>query len=220
MITYLDTIKNNWKNAWRNRIFKSDLILGMIALAVLAIFTYFFFDYIENRPGGLVMNDWVLKFLPAEDVSVPIVFFELSVIILFLVRAVKDPSMVITFLIAYVFILLTRSITIGITQLRPPIGLIALKDPVADLIYRSKISNRDLFYSGHTSLLFLIYLCSNNKPVKYFMLFATMAVGVLLLIQHVHYTIDVVCAPFFAYSCYWIAKKITHIPQRVAFVRM
>jgi hypothetical protein len=220
MRAYIKQINQNWRYAWRNRIFRIDLILGTIALAVLAIFTYYFFDYIENRPGGVVMNDWVLRMLPAEDVSLPIVFLELSVILLFLVRAITNPAMVITFLIAYIFVLLTRSITIGITQLRPPIGLIELKDPLADLIYRSKLSNRDLFYSGHASLLFLFYLCSYKKIDKYYILFAVISVSMLLLIQHVHYTVDVICAPFFAYSCYWIAKKITHIPPNVAFIRM
>jgi hypothetical protein len=220
MKTYLNKISNNWRIAWRNKTFRLDLILGMLALVGLAIFTFYFFDFIENRAGGVVMNDWVLKMIPSEDVSVPIVFFELSVILLFLIRAVADPSMVITFLIAYIFVLLTRSITIGITQLRPPVGLIELKDPIAGLIYRSKLSNRDLFYSGHASLLFLFFLCSNKKADRSYMLFAVFVVSILLLIQHVHYTVDVVCAPFFAYSCYWIAKKIIHLPPKPAYVSM
>jgi len=210
MKAYFGQIKENWKKFLRNKTFRWDLIGGLIALFFITIFTYFFFDFIENRAGGVVMKDWLLQWLPARDVSIPIVFFEISVIILFIIRSTLNPNMVITFLIAYIFVLITRSVTIGITQLRPPIGLIELKDPIAGLIYRSKLSNRDLFYSGHTSLLFLIYLCSTKKTDRYYMLFATIVVGFLLLIQHVHYTVDVVCAPFFAFACYWISKKIIH----------
>jgi hypothetical protein len=32
--------------------------------------------------------------------------------------------------------------------------------------------------------------------------------GFLVLVQHVHYTIDVVSAPVFAYICYWLATKV------------
>ena len=210
MNKYIGQIKTSWSLALHNKLSRENLIWGTITLAFLAVFTYYFFDYIENRAGGVVMNDWILQMLPARNVSGLIVFFELSVIILFIIRAATNPAMVITFIIAYIFILATRSITIGITQLRPPVGLIELKDPIAGLIYRSKLSNRDLFYSGHTSLLFLFYLCSRKKVDRYYMLFAAIAVGVLLLIQHVHYTVDVVCAPFFAYGCFWLSKKIPH----------
>ena len=210
MNKYIEQIKISWSLALHNKLSRKNLIWGSLALVFLAVFTYYFFDYIENRLGGVVMNDWILQMLPAKDVSGIIVFFEMSVISLFIIRCATNPAMVITFLIAYIFVLVTRSVTIGITQLRPPIGLIELKDPIAGLIYRSKLSNRDLFYSGHTSLLFLFYLCSGKKADRYYMLFAAISVGVLLLIQHVHYTVDVVCAPFFTYGCFWLSKKIPH----------
>ncbi len=201
-------IKVTWQNALLNRTFRLNLILGLLALGVLAIFTFFFFDYIENRIGGIVMNDWVLKILPAKNVSIPIVFFEYSVMALFAFRCISNPKMLVTFLLAYLLVLTTRDITIGITQLRAPAGFIELKDPLAAMIYRCKTCNRDLFYSGHASLIFLFYLCSLKRPDKFYILFSYISISLLLLIQHVHYTIDVVCAPFFAYGCFWLSKKI------------
>jgi hypothetical protein len=86
--------------------------------------------------------------------------------------------------------------------------LIDLKDPVCDMMYCSRTITRDLFYSGHTATLFLFYLCSSKKPDRVYMLLAAIAIGILVLIQHVHYTIDVLCAPFFASGCYRLSKKI------------
>ena len=166
------------------------------------------------------MNDWVLRMLPAKNVSIPIVFFELTVIVLFAIRSLPNPGIVITFIIAYLFVLISRDITIGVTQLRPPAGLITLKDPIAALIYKTTAVNRDLFFSGHTSLLFLFYLCSTKKVDKIFILFAVISVGVLLLIQHVHYTVDIVCAPFFAYSCFWLAKKVLSFSPKLALEKV
>jgi hypothetical protein len=220
MRTYIEHIKKNWSKALHDKTSRSNLIGGIIALVFLAIFTYYFFDYIENRSGGVVMNDLILRLIPARDVSIPIVFFEVTVIILFIVRSTTDPAMLITFLLAYILILISRNITIGITELRPPTGLIELKDPIAALIYKSKSINRDLFYSGHTSLLFLFYLCANKKADKYYILIAAISVGILLLIQHVHYTIDIVCAPFFAYGCYWLSKKIPQYSQGITLVKV
>jgi hypothetical protein len=220
MNAHIKLLKQNWQDAWHNKTFKISMILGLIALGVVAVFTYYFFDYIENTSGGVVMNDWILRMIPAKDVSTPIVFFELSVIILFSIRSLPNPTLAITFLIAYLFVLISRDITIGITQLRPPVGIIELKDPIAGLVYRASSINRDLFYSGHISLLFLFYLCSEKKRDKYYILFAAISVGIFLLIQHVHYSVDVVCAPFFAYSCYWLSKKVLHFSPKVIVAKV
>ncbi len=105
MKLYFKQIKKNWTKFLRNKAFRWDLIGIVIALFFITIFTYFFFDYIENRAGGVVMNDWVLQWLPARDVSIPIVFFEVSVIILFVIRSTTNPTMVLTFLLAYILVL-------------------------------------------------------------------------------------------------------------------
>lgn len=76
MQTYIRSIKQNWQVAWCNKAFRGILFLEIIALIFVIFFTYYFFDYIENRTGGVIMNDWVLKMIPAKDVSIPIVLFE------------------------------------------------------------------------------------------------------------------------------------------------
>ena len=89
-----------------------------------------------------------------------------------------------------------------------PAGLIELKDPICNLMYGPRFITRDLFFSGHAATLFLLYLCSYKKFDRYYTLFAAIIVGILLLVQHVHYTLDVVCAPLFSLACFYIAKKI------------
>ena len=115
--------------------------------------------------------------------------------------------MFITALMAFSLLLIVRIITISATRLLAPVGLVTLKDPICDLMYGSKCITRDLFFSGHTATLCILYLCSFKKTDKYYILFAIMCVAILLLIQHVHYTVDVVCAPFFAFGCFWISKR-------------
>ncbi|HTA28674.1 MAG TPA: phosphatase PAP2-related protein [Bacteroidia bacterium] len=207
MLTNINHGKQNWQDAWHNRAFRINLILGLVMIAALLIFTYHFFYYIEHLKGGTTLNDWVLKKIPAADVSWPITLLESSVIIIFLIRSVSNPNLFITYIIGFVFILFFRLITIYITQLNPPAGLIELKDPIAGMVYKSAFIKRDLFFSGHVSILCMFYLCSNNKIDKYYVVFAIISVGMLLLVQHVHYTIDVICAPFFSFGCFWLSKK-------------
>jgi hypothetical protein len=93
--------------------------------------------------------------------------------------------------------------------LNPPAGLLPITDPLSNVLYGSKFITKDLFYSGHTGTLLLIYLNLKKKPERIYTLLCTIAVGILVLVQHVHYVIDVVSAPFFTYCCYLLGCKMT-----------
>jgi membrane-associated phospholipid phosphatase len=65
---------------------------------------------------------------------------------------------------------------------------------------------KDLFFSGHTATVFLLFLNSQTKLWKNVFLTLTILVGFCVLIQHVHYTVDVIAAPFFGYGAFVIAR--------------
>ena len=103
---------------------------------------------------------------------------------------------------------LSRVITIGLIPLEAPKNLITLIDPISSHFYKVPFITKDLFYSGHTATMFLMFLCLQGRVEKAIALFATLCMGILVLIQHIHYTIDVVTAPFFAWLIYILAQRI------------
>ena len=179
----------------------------MILLVIIFSFFPWFFQTIEKRHGFL-LNDWVLSRIPPTDVSIPIFIFIWLSTILMTVRFIQEPEIFLIFLWSYVFLCISRIITISIIPLEPPKGLIDLTNHLANAFYGPKFVTRDLFYSGHTASVFLIFLCLRKKYDKLFALTATIIVGILLLVQHVHYTIDVLAAPFMAYFMYFLGIKI------------
>ncbi len=86
------------------------------------------------------------------------------------------------------------------TPLEAPPGMIPLEDPVVRLFGPGRLLTKDLFFSGHTSTLFLLALTVPGRGWKALFVAATAAVAVGVLVQHVHYAIDVLAAPFFAYA--------------------
>lgn len=177
------------------------MIGGSVFLAIILAVLPFFFSFIEKRKG-VQINDRVLAQIPAHNVSVLIFAIIWGMGALAFYRAASRPSMYVTYIWAYAVIVLVRMLTISIVRLEPPVGLIQLTDPLTGIFYGHANITKDLFFSGHTATLFLIFLTLEKKSDKILGLLAVIAVAILLLVQHVHYTFDVLMAPIAVYPIY------------------
>lgn len=166
-----------------------------------------FFKAIEQR-HGVVLHDWVLANLPAVDVSIPIFAIIWGMGILMIIRTLYKPDVGITYLWTIIFVCIARFITLTLVKLDPPAGLVPLIDPLTEYFYGHASITKDLFFSGHTSTLFLIYLNLERKNDKRVALAATIILMFLLLIQHIHYTMDVLAAPVIVYCCHRFTKAL------------
>jgi hypothetical protein len=185
------------------------LIAGTILLIGILISFPFFFQYIEQRDGQS-LPDPVLDILPAANVSLPVFLSIWATTILFIIRSTKTPELFLTYMYGYVFLSLTRFATISLIPLNPPADLIPLIDPISNQFYGGSYVTKDLFFSGHTSTVCLFFFCFHRKIDRLIALFCTIAVGILVLVQHVHYTVDVIAAPIFTALCYLMAKKLVN----------
>jgi len=199
-----------WADAWVNRTFKLKLLTGLFLIAITLSLYPLFFTYIEQRNGRL-LNDFLLQILPAKNVSIPIFTIIWGMGLLTLYRVIKSPRIALNTVWCFLLISISRVISISLINLNPPVELIPLVDPLSNTFYGGKFITKDLFYSGHTATQFLMFLCLEKKVDKVLTLISTIIIGVLVLIQHVHYTLDVVTAPLFAYLCFkisqWLLKQ-------------
>jgi hypothetical protein len=187
---------------WSSSTSRFQLISGSVFVAILLAIMPFFFNTIEKRRGGVQLNDWVLNHIPAHNVSGWIFAIIWGMAALAFYRAARKPQMYVTYVWAYSFIILIRFFTISVVKLEPPAGLIQLIDPLTGIFYGNANITKDLFFSGHTATLVLILLTLEKKSDKMIGLLAVIAVGILLLVQHVHYTLDVLVAPFAVYPIF------------------
>ena len=196
-----------WGEAWALPLFKHKLLLGLgIFISLLNVFPIFY-QYIEQR-NGMMNHDVFLHMIPAFDVSIPIFIVTWFMAILMILKAIKNPSVFITFLYGFIILNIARFISISLIPFNPPHDLIPISDPIANIFYGDTYVTKDLFFSGHTATQFLCFLCLKKRTDRILGIIATVLMGVLVLVQHVHYTIDVISAPVFAYLCYWLASKV------------
>lgn len=201
------TDREKWSILWKNQSFKNKVWVTSALLVVTAFAAPFFFQKIEDR-NGVILNDVVLKHLPAYNLSILIFALIWLMFFISIIRAIQSPVFFITFIIGYLLLNLSRFITILLVPLDPPQGIIELADPLTSIFYGNQFVTKDLFYSGHVSTLLLMSFCYQKKFDRILGYLSSVIVAVSLLIQHVHYTIDVIAAPVFGWLIYLLAKKI------------
>jgi hypothetical protein len=198
-----------WNDTLKDEAFRVKLYIGIALLVTVLISFPFFFQHIELREGE-ILDDVVLGLLTPRDVSVPIFTIIWSMTILLFIRSIQSPLLFLTFMYGFILLSVSRFMTIYFVPLNPPTDLIPLVDPISNSFYGKSYVTKDLFYSGHTATQCLFFLCFRRKIDRLIALFCTIAVGFLVLVQHVHYTIDVIAAPVFTIICFFIAKKIVN----------
>jgi len=205
-ITILAELREEWLDAWQSAWYRKRVISGLALVIIILSLFPLFFQAIEKR-NGFMLPDPLLAWLPSHNVSLAIFVVIWAISLLGILRAAQDPYMFLTFLWSYVLVLLFRTLTITLTPLDPPPGLVGLVDPVGNFFYGEKFITKDLFFSGHTSTVVLLFLCLPGKADKGLALIAIVVVGSLLLVQHVHYTLDVLGAIFFTRLAYRIVRN-------------
>jgi hypothetical protein len=197
-----------WAWAWKNSSFRWQLSLGLVLGACLAFGMPHYFAFIEARHGR-VLADPLLARLPAFDTSwITFTIIYLSILVA-LIHLGQRPLAFVRVLWSYCIMHLIRIGTLWLAPLDPPTGLVLLHDPIVDtLFYPTNPITKDLFFSGHTATLMLLTLGVQSLWLRRLLLVATVAVGFLVLVQHAHYTSDVLAAPFFAGLSFWLAGKL------------
>jgi membrane-associated phospholipid phosphatase len=200
---------SNWSSALENTRFRSKVIAGVLIFAFILMLFPTFFEVIEARKG-IILNDRFLDYITPHDFSIPIFIIIWSTTVLLIIRCINQPAIFLDVICCLVLLCIARMITIYLVPLDPPAGLIKIKDPLTSLTYGGKdvFITRDLFFSGHTSNMLMMALCFQKKSDKWFGYFAAFTVGILVLVQHVHYSIDVIGAFVITFFLVRLGKKL------------
>ncbi len=182
-------------------------LLEAILLFIVSVFvTHFASKYAHIRASNHV-EDIILSNTPVLDFEFLFVqgAIMLSLFVVVLCFRFRNTA---PFLVKTVsFFIIIRAMFVSLTHIGPYPFKLELESGLLDFI----TSGNDLFFSGHTGLPFLIALIFWEHPyIRAIFLFASVVFGIIVLLSHLHYSIDVFAAFFITYTIYHIAIKMFH----------
>lgn len=203
MLAALKNIPEAWRKAWASKPFRNHLALSLLALIGVMAYQFHYLRVWESRLG-VPVNDFIQNFLPPIDFSIPIFVLEYSSLLLVFIYALTEPERLVKGLQMFAIVMLARTVTIYFVPLEPPQDMIFLKDPIASFFLHTETVQvtKDLFFSGHVSAITLLALLAGNRYLKYYVVFSLVAVSVMIVWQHVHYSMDVAFAAVFSYGTF------------------
>ena len=197
-----------WSEARRSKRFMA-LAIGTFAALVGAMLSLNSFLHFNETRSGVQLLDPLLPHLPARDSSWLLFAMIYGIVFTTVAQIARKPRALLVALQGYALLILVRIAMMYCIPLEPPPGMIVLQDPFVRAFGNGNDLVKDLFFSGHTSTTFLCALNVPSKPLRLICFAASGCVAVLVLLQHTHYTIDVLVAPFIAFTSLHAARHLS-----------
>jgi membrane-associated phospholipid phosphatase len=191
---------SQYKNLFIHKPFLSSLGISILLFLLSMIVNFKAGTYATISASNSV-TDIILSNIRVYDVDNFFIYgsfiFALFTVLITLYKPERIPFVI----KSVALFILIRSLFITLTHLGPfPSQLII------DSNLLSKMSfGGDLFFSGHTGLPFLLSLIFwNDKYVRYIFLGFSFMFAIVVLLGHLHYSIDVLAAFFISYTIFHI----------------
>ena len=201
-----------WAQALARPAFRlSWAVLVLLLFGVLVPLMPGFFTWAQAREGA-VLADPLLHLLPRHDVATPVFVLMYGGVLAAVGWLTRHPYLFLRGLWAYFILLGLRMATIWLAPLNPPLDLVPMPDPFTAFFFHTadaEAITKDLFFSGHTATVAILALAVRGRVLRPALVLAAVLIGVLVLVQRVHYSYDVLAAPLFAWLAYWVAGIVT-----------
>ena len=202
-------MKERWAQEWSKKPFKVEILLSAaVTLTILYLFSNYL-EFNEARTTVVDIHDPVPALFSPKDVTLITGVLIYVGAVAAISNLVMNPTHLVLLFKAYGLLIAFRLVAMFLLPLSPPENMIVLTDPLAEFVAsQAKPLEKDLFFSGHTATMMLFALVTRGWRIKLFFWVATAIMAVLVVSQHVHYTIDVYMAPFVCFTAYSIATMI------------
>jgi len=190
---------------FHDRNFVVALVMSLVFLAIALIVDIYANTYAVEKASNAVADIFLSNIQPFNVgwiFAYGAIVFWIIIIFLGIIEPRRFPF-ALKSVALFVFI---RSIFITLTHVGPFPTQIIPADP--SYIIQKAVLGADLFFSAHTGLPFLMALVFwENRRIRIFCIISSVFFGMIALLGHFHYSIDVLSAFFITYAIYRLAEK-------------
>ena len=200
---------NKYKIAFSDNHLFISIPQSIIMLIVVMYINYHIGLYAFSVSSNPV-TDIILSNFDRVDVTNIFTFGILIFMLFTIIYGIYYPEKVPFIIKSIALFIIIRAFFVSLTHIGPFLGQDAILSGALSNLVVGKLSfGADLFFSGHTGVPFLMALIFwKEKILRYLFLFSSIAFGIIVLIGHIHYTIDVVSAFFITPTIYIMSKYI------------
>ena len=205
-----------YREVFSNNHYVWSFIFGILLITVALVMNYFAAQYAFERASSAVA-DIILSNIPVFDVDYIFVFGPIIFGVWIGFLCLSNPKTLPFALKSIAIFVIIRSAFITLTHIGP-FPDHAVIDGSSAILLHALSSNpnffllstgADLFFSGHTGLPFMLALVFwKHRLTRIFCIASSIFFGIIVLLGHLHYSIDVASAFFISYTIYVIATKM------------
>ena len=191
---------------------RSSLAVALFLLSISYILEHFANVYelaYSARPTSTYVGDLLLDNLPVINLNVIIIEGALLSIVLGTLFVLSKPRYILFTLKSLALLIATRALFVSLTHVGIYPGNVDPGFGFFDGIYSYLNFQTGFFFSGHTALPLLMALIFWDRLyVRVVLISLSFVFAVAVLLTHIHYSIDVLAAPFMAYGIFNIARRL------------
>lgn len=193
---------DDYKTHFTNKQFLVSVATALAFLTVSIIINFYAGTYAAESASSSV-TDIILSNTRAYDLDGMFVYGSILFFFVIIFVCFNKPRKIPFTVKSIALFIVIRSIFITLTHIGPfPSQILITSNILNKLTFGG-----DLFFSGHTGLPFLLALIFwKDKIAHGIFLFFSLAFGCVVLLAHMHYTIDVLSAFFITYTIFHLAE--------------
>ncbi|OHA81923.1 MAG: hypothetical protein A2675_02025 [Candidatus Yonathbacteria bacterium RIFCSPHIGHO2_01_FULL_51_10] len=197
----------------KHRVFQRATIEGVLLLVLSLVVSYYAGVFAADHESFPV-TDIILSNIRAFDVDWIFAYGPLLLWVFVAFLFLRRPQYIPFTLKSIALLILVRSVFVPLTH----VGPFPVQAPLdyGNYFLQYFTSGADLFFSAHTALPFLMALLFwEDKKLRVFFTIVSILFGVVVLLGHYHYSIDVLSAYFITFAVFRMGEILFHKEERM-----